>query len=148
MKEIRETKLVEQTTVKYVADDGKEFDKSCDCRIYEAKENKEMLRAKLDGVLTEVNLHIMKWWDLSTVYKVKARNAEDIVNIYAFVDDNDCFYTYEEFKAKLPIGETIYILASEDGYAHFYEYDLAKELKETYNELVGKPSKKSGKSEK
>jgi len=146
MKEIRETKMVEQTTVKFVADDGKEFDKDYDCRIYEAQQNKEMLRAKLDGVLTEVNLHIMEWWNCSTIYKVKVKTVEDIANIYAFVDDN--YSTYEEFKTQLPIGKTVYIVVSEDGYSNFYDYDLAEELKKTYEELVGKPSKKSGKSEK
>lgn len=146
MKEIRETKMVEQTTVKFVADDGTEFDKDYECRIYETKKNREILKAKLDGALTEIKLHIMEWWNCSTVYKVKARNKEDILNIYAYVDDS--FDSFDYYEQTIPIGETIYMVVSEDGYANFYNFDLAKELKETYDELVGKPSKKSGKSEK
>lgn len=146
MKEIRETKMVEQTTVKFVAFDGTEFDKDYDCRVYEAKKNSGILKAKLDGVLTEVKLHIMEWWNCSTVYKVKARNKEDILNIYAYVDDS--YESFEYYEKSIPIGETIYMVVNEDGYANFYNFDLAKELKETYDELVGKPSKKSGKSEK
>lgn len=146
MKEIRETKMVEQTTVKFVADDGTEFDKDYDCSIYEAKKNREILKAKLDGALTEVKLHIMEWWNCSAVYKVKARNKEDILNIYAYVDDS--YESFEYYEKTIPIGETIYMVVSEDGYANFYNFDLATELKETYDELVGKPSKKSGKSEK
>lgn len=41
MKEVRETKLVEKTTVKYVADDGKEFVFESECKAYEASKNKE-----------------------------------------------------------------------------------------------------------
>jgi hypothetical protein len=37
MKEIRETKLVEQTTVKWVANDGKEFSTERDCAAYERR---------------------------------------------------------------------------------------------------------------
>lgn len=37
MKEIRETKWVEQTTVKWVANDGKEFSTERDCAAYERR---------------------------------------------------------------------------------------------------------------
>ena len=41
MKEIRETKLVEQTTVKFIANDGKEFDNEKECVTYERRLNQE-----------------------------------------------------------------------------------------------------------
>lgn len=41
MKEIRETKLVEQTTVKFVADDGTEFETERDCVEYERRCNSD-----------------------------------------------------------------------------------------------------------
>lgn len=41
MKEIRETKMVEQTTVKFVAEDGKVFDDEMVCKAHEKTVNKE-----------------------------------------------------------------------------------------------------------
>lgn len=43
MKEIRETKLVEQTTVRFIACDGKEFDNEKECVSYERRLDKEKL---------------------------------------------------------------------------------------------------------
>lgn len=52
MKEVRETKLVEQTTVRFYSDDGKEFSSEEECRKYEALQDneKELVDIKYEDV--------------------------------------------------------------------------------------------------
>lgn len=48
MKEIRETKLVEQTTVRFIACDGKEFNNEKDCMSYERRLDKDKLKKEYE----------------------------------------------------------------------------------------------------
>jgi hypothetical protein len=50
MKEIIETKFVEQKTVKYVADDGREFDNENDCRCYEMSQDREKIKLMYESL--------------------------------------------------------------------------------------------------
>ena len=126
MKEIRETKMVEQTTVKFVADDGKEFEKDYECRAYEKQKAKELLNAQIKAIMTEIEIPVLNWYS-KYAYKVKVRNYDDIVNLYAYFDDEwNSFKDYENF---FEIGKTVYICVDDDGYVAFYKHDLEEELK-------------------
>ena len=140
MKEIRETKMVEQTTVKFVADDGKEFDDSLECEIYEAKKNRKLLFAKLSVFMHQVKLPFFDWLYYK-VYELTPRNEEDLINLYSYY--GDLYWDgFEEMCKQCPIGETVTLVCNDD-WMNFYKANVNDEIKE-----LAKPSKKSGKSEK
>ena len=68
MKEIRETKLVEQTTVKYIAYNGKEFDKEIDCKVYEADQHRRDTEVELKAIMTNIEVPCLEWMGYA-VYK-------------------------------------------------------------------------------
>ena len=139
MKEIRETKMVEQTTVKFIADDGKEFNDRVECQVYERNKDREMLEAKLKTVMTAIEIPILEWcgW---YAYKVKARNVDDIINLYTrFGDDYYCFKDFEEF---FEFDKVVYLVVNEDGYPSFYKRDLEDELKNIFKKKTEKKTDK------
>lgn len=86
MKEIIETKLVEQKTVKYVADDGREFDNERDCRSYELSKDRDkihLMYANLNPVTSGTN--VMDWFDSGAAVDVVVSHNErefDIIRAY------------------------------------------------------------------
>ena len=125
MKEIRETKMVEQTTVKYVADDGKEFTDKVECDCYERNKEREILEAKLKPIMTEIEVPVLNWFG-KYAYKVKARNTDDVINLYA--QYNEGSYYFKEFEDFFEIGKTVYLII-DDYYPCFYSNNLEDELK-------------------
>lgn len=140
MKEIRETKLVEQTTVKYVANDGKEFDKYIDCDLYERRKYDDLLYAKLRAFMDKVELPFFDYLYYN-VYRATLRNEEDRLNLYAYYEPQ-YYDSYEQMSKECPIGEIVTIVTNDD-WVGFYKGDVLEEIKN-----FGKPSKKSDKSEK
>lgn len=53
MKEIRETKLVEQTTVKFIAVDGKEFTNEKECLTYERRLDEGRVKRAFEKLIKE-----------------------------------------------------------------------------------------------
>ena len=139
MKEIRETKMVEQTTIKYVADDGKEFTDKFECDSYERRKDTELLNAKLKAIMTAIEIPILEWcgW---YAYKVKVRNADDIINLYTRYDDEN--FSFKEFEEFFEIGKVVYLVVSEDGYPSFYKRDLEDELKNIFKKKTEKKTDK------
>lgn len=86
MKEIRETKLVEQTTVKFIAVDGKEFTNEKECLEYERRLDKAKVTRAFNKLVKEkfrfdfINYFIGN----NTFYLLNLKNAED-------------FYTAEDY---------------------------------------------------
>lgn len=127
MKEIRETKFVEQTTIKFVAFDGTEFDKDYDCRAYEDRCNREDLKIKIKPVVSKLDMPFFDFMGYD-VYKAKARNTEDIVSLYSYFEDD--WYSFADYEEFFEIDKTVYVLVNEDGYVYFYKRgNLEDEIK-------------------
>lgn len=126
MKEIRETKLVEQTTVKYIAYNGKEFDKEIDCKVYEADQHRRDTEVELKAIMTNIEVPCLEWMGYA-VYKITARNEEDIIKLYSYF--NEDWYSFGEYEEFFELGKTVYIFVNDDGYVTFYKRDLEDELK-------------------
>lgn len=80
MKEVITVKMVEQTTVKYVADDGKTFDKEVECKRYELEKRTNEVKKRF-GCLdkTSVDIPVIDGYKgEGCVYKITFYNREDV----------------------------------------------------------------------
>jgi hypothetical protein len=82
MKEIRTIKMVEQTEVKFIADDGKEFvgeNAERDCRDYERQKDEVKVKEafeRLDAV--ELNMPMLDWFcGESEIWKIRLESKKD-----------------------------------------------------------------------
>lgn len=86
MKEIRETKLVEQTTVRFIACDGKEFTDEKECASYERRLDKDKLEKeykKLHPI--ELSLPLIDYASTCYAELINVKSEEDfdiIVDYY------------------------------------------------------------------
>ena len=89
MKEIRTIKMVEQTEVKFIANDGKEFmgeNAQQECETYERRCNKDKVIEAFNRLdVKKIELPVVEWWygDYSRLWKVTLESKKDY---YAFVD--------------------------------------------------------------
>jgi hypothetical protein len=119
MKEIRTIKMVEQTEVKFVADDGKEFvgeNAERECRDYERTRDEEKVKQafeRLDAV--KLNMPFISWFsDDYEFWRVVLNSKSDFVammdyfNVVWRVYDNDIkepsAYGERQRSASCPIG--------------------------------------------
>ena len=116
MKEVIETKMIEQTTHKWVADDGTEFDDSWKCTQYERKQNREKAEKMSSRYLVgEYDLPFADWNNdefTVRVYALPDRDAMEWVRAYydAYSCDNEIeFDNIDEYPAVL-------MTAGDDGY--------------------------------
>ena len=138
MKEIRTIKMVEQTEVKFVADDGKEFigeNAERECRDYERirdEKKVEVAFKRLDA--TELKMPFIEWWsDENRFWKIILNSKSDYIammdyfkvvrNAYSFEIDEPTAYPYT-------------MMVSES-YEYICEYrrDLKEELQEALKQL-------------
>lgn len=97
MKEIRETKLVEQTTVKWIANDGKEFSTEIDCAAHERRCDKEKCEKEYKKLHPKLlDIPFVDWAGYCTVEAVTMESEKDfdtIVDFFAslstYMDLND-----------------------------------------------------------
>lgn len=110
MKEIRTTRLVEQTEVKFIADDGKEFfgnNAEAECRRYERTQNEER-------VVNEFKKLKPKWIDVPLIDWVGCGDNEvisvtvndeiefdTIVKDYYYIKSPD-YMDFDSFESKKP----------------------------------------------
>lgn len=89
MKEIREVKLVEQVSVKFVADDGKEFigeNAERDCRDYERTRDEAQVIKEFERLdVKEISIPTAEWWYGSDydAWKITLYSKRDYI---AFID--------------------------------------------------------------
>lgn len=82
MKEIRETKLVEQTTVRFIANDGKEFETESECLNYERRLNKEKVEKAFKKIAKEIKTPFLTWYMYEVeTWLVSLRNDEDFEKV-------------------------------------------------------------------
>lgn len=78
MKQITETKLVEQTTTRFFADDGKEFKTEDDCKRYEKTLYEERYKKLFDSVNhKEIDLPLLDWACEANAYIIRMNNASE-----------------------------------------------------------------------
>lgn len=89
MKEIRTIKMVEQTEVKFIANDGKEFvgeNAQQECEAYERRMNREKVVEAFNRLnAKQIEVPIAEWWygDYTRLWKVTLESKKDY---YTFVD--------------------------------------------------------------
>lgn len=88
MVEIRTVKMVEQTEIKFIADDGKEFiglTAKQDCETYERQRNKKAVESAFERLDAKAfNLPILKWFsDDYEVWKIVLESKKDY---FAMID--------------------------------------------------------------
>ena len=132
MKEIKETKLVEQTTVKFIADDGKEFmgeNAEKDCVEYE----KRLHFVNLDR--KEIAFPMLEWFDESASifkYNFKSKNDFDcFMDYFNLFYNEDFFDNYVEEPALYPCTKIILVTKK-----YVTEYnDFTLELKNALKQI-------------
>ena len=142
MKEIRETKLVEQTTVRFIANDGTEFMDEQECIIYERRLNKEKLEKeykKLNPI--EITIPFLDW-DPMWVTKITLKTEADFDTVVDYFESTSrwmdtCGLTENkpaEFPATMLIanGEEWVNVPSET------VEDVKRDLLKAYEQLGGK----------
>lgn len=94
MKQITETKFVEQTTTRFFADDGREFKTEDDCKRYEKTLYEERYKKLFDGVKhKEIDLPFLDWACEANGYIVCMTNESDYritVDYFESVMSNYC----------------------------------------------------------
>ena len=93
MKEIRETKLVEQTTVKFIAVDGKEFTNEKECLEYERRLNRAKVTRAFNKLVKEKFSFssINCFMGDNTFYLLDLKNAEDFYTAEDYFTINNFF---------------------------------------------------------
>lgn len=91
MKEIRETKLVEQTTVRFIANDGKAFETEHECLNYERRLDEKKVEKEFKKIAKEIKTPFLTWYmpEVAT-WLVSLKNAEDfekVVDYCVMMDD-------------------------------------------------------------
>lgn len=130
MKEVRETKLVEKTTVKWFSDDGKEFDSEKACIDYERRlkgETAEKAYKRL--VIAELDFPFQDWKGDCYVDLVKLKDYRDYETM---IDYFESWMHTEDIDFKEPENyPCVKVIVYDEYYANFaYENDITEMLKQ------------------
>lgn len=86
MKHLIETKMVEQKTEKWFADDGKEFDNETDCIVYERRKNEEKIVKEFKKLKPQfLDIPILDWF-MGTDAEIVSVNLKDELDFIAVED--------------------------------------------------------------
>ena len=139
MKEIITIKMVEQTTKKYIAEDGKEFDTELECAEYELKKRTHDIEFRFNLLNTKkFDIPLLDGYKAEgCVYRITFENRSDIV---AFVDyyqlhGYDMYYIEDTVKKIDTFPYTICVDEGYDNVFFFDEMQFLKDLKELINLL-------------
>lgn len=94
MKEIRETKLVEQTTVKFIAVDGKEFTDEKECLAHERRLDRARVNKAFEKLIKEkFSFNFINWFiGDNNFYLLDLERAEDFYTVEDYFTINNYFY--------------------------------------------------------
>ena len=129
MKEIRTTKLVEQTTVVFVADDGKQFVGEYaerDCRDYERRQDKKRIEEAFARLESKTIMPpFIRWFSADYGFlKVTLNNHNDFISLIDYLEVVWSIYDcYINEPTSYPYNMTI-----------GYGYDWASEYKDNLKE--------------
>ena len=138
MKEIRTIKMVEQTEVKFIADDGKEFigeNAERECCDYERQRNKNSVKEAFNRLdAKQIHLPMVNWHcDAAETWKIVLNSKQDY---FAMTDYFKvvlgCCDNYTEIPKEFP-----YTMMVVKGWECFdeYSYDLKAELQKALEQL-------------
>ena len=139
MKEIRTIKMVEQTFVKYIANDGKEFEDEKVCANYERRLNKEKCYKEFKKLKpTLISIPFIDWSSNVEVYKITLKHESDLYIIEDYLKA-ECHYRDVDICYNKP---TEYpctkFLMVDEGYANFSSMtvdDVKKKLLEAADKM-------------
>lgn len=126
------TKMVEETTRIWIADDGKEFTTRDACRSYEAAKNMNKLRTKHSRLLI-ANLKFPYYdWNCETfVHVLYLKNKDDWYTVYDYYTAETGDFWIGDYESNMTFPTTL-IVAGNDGYASLSSWTLT----DVYNESV------------
>lgn len=140
MKEIRETKLVEQTTVKFVADNGKEFigeNAERDCKRYERQcDEDRVIRVfeKLDSKFLSIPFIEQFYGNEASLIAVKLNSKADYIALVDYLEVcNNGWDTRIIEPTEYPCNK---IITKGCEWAYDYNGDLEENLRQTLNQLT------------
>lgn len=139
MKEIRTIKMVEQTEVKFVAYDGKEFsgkDAEKNCVLYEAKTRNNEVKFEFSKLnAKQLDLPLVKWLnDEHDIWKIDLYSRADYFTMVSYfkIQHGGYFDCYVDEPKKYPC--EMFVLDACD-YISEYKGDLRSELANTLLEM-------------
>lgn len=139
MKEIRTVKMVEQTEVKFVADDGKEFigeNAERNCRDYERQRDEEKVKEAFKRLdLIKISIPILNWYnDGAEIWKVTLNNKAEYFAMTDYLKVvYNCYDINLEMPDSFPCTKTV---ASNYDYAYYYDDDIKEELQKALEQLA------------
>lgn len=137
MKEIREVKLVEQTTVRFVADDGKEFigeNAERDCRDYERTCNREKVETaykRLDA--TDIDSSFLQYFGDYGLTRVVLNSKADFVAMMDYF--NVVWQVYDNSIEEPKEYPYTMMVASGYDWVAEYSYNLKEQLQKALDQL-------------
>lgn len=139
MKEVITVKMVEQTTKKYIADDGKEFDKEVECKRYELEKRTNEVKKRFDLLdKTSIDIPVLDGYKgEGCVYKITFYNREDVNALVDFYIVHRFYmdYVYDQVKK---ITYFPYTTIVDEGYDSIYFLDediLRKDVEKMFLQL-------------
>lgn len=135
MKEIRTIRMVEQTEVKFVADDGREFLTEMECRDYERQADESKVREAFDRLdVTKISLPVLDWFqDGIELWQVTLNNKSDFVALMDYIKVIE--KPYDNY-IKEPVSYPCTKIVTLDGdWVSEYERDLKEELQKALAQL-------------
>lgn len=87
MKEIRTIRMVEQTEVKFVADDGKEFLTEKECKDYERRGGEAKVKAAFERLkVIKLELPLISWYGDNEMWVITLNNERDWITLMDYID--------------------------------------------------------------
>lgn len=140
MKHLVETKMVEQKTEKWFADDGKEFDNEKDCVVYERRKNEEIVVKKFKRLKPQfLDIPFVDWFSCDT--EIVSVNLKDEFDFFAVEDYFAIKSSYMDMSGLIEKKPTEYpcniLIISGYEWVDIYgtKDDLKNKLKETMEKI-------------
>lgn len=140
MKEVRTIKMVEQTEIKFIADDGKEFcgyNAENDCRQYELQNNAALVKDNFERLNTvKIDFPLLDWFcDESEFWKIKLESKKDYFSMIDYFKIVHNRYTDIGMPKEYPYTMHI-ILGYEDAWEYCGNIEKMRERMRNALELI------------
>ena len=140
MKHLVQTKLVEQTTEKWIANDGKEFDNEKDCVVYERRKHEDKVIKEFKKLKPQfLDIPLIDWFSCDT--EIVSVNLKDESDFFAVEDYFAIKSSYMDLCGLVEKKPTVYpcniLIISGYEWVDIYgtKDDLKNKLKETMEKI-------------
>ena len=138
MKEIRTIKMVEQTEVKFIAEDGKEFigeNAEQECKTHERRMHEDQVKREFEKLgAVKIDIPMANWYiDEAMFWRVKLNSKKDYLTIQDYFEVvyqlSECYMTEPK--------EYPYTMTVALGYDYYDEYrsNIKEELQKALDQL-------------